>query len=70
MNRQSLDELVARAVSHARARGVEGQHALLEAVLQDPDVKILLEGYDMHDRAEGLEDVIIRDIRERVERLA
>jgi hypothetical protein len=49
---------------------VEGQHALLEAVLQDPDVKILLEGYDMHDRAEGLEDVIISDIRERVERLA
>lgn len=70
MNQTSLDELVERAVARARDRGVEGEHALLEQVLQDPDVKILLEGYDMHDRAEGLEDVIIRDIRTRIQRLS
>ena len=69
MNQESLDEMVASAVDGARKDGVQGEDAVLERVLQDPDIKILLDGYDMHDRAEGLEAVIIRDIRTRVQRL-
>jgi hypothetical protein len=46
---------------------VRGEDAVLERVLQDPDIRILLDGYRMHDRAEGLEDVMVRDIRRKVQ---
>jgi hypothetical protein len=66
VNQRSLDELVAQAIDRAREAGIQGEDAIGDAVLEDPDIRILLDGYDMHDRAEGLEDVMIRDIRRKV----
>ena len=66
MNRRSLDEMVAEAVDRAQGNGAQGEDAIAEAVLHDPDIRILLDGYDMHDRAEGLEGVMVRDIRRKV----
>jgi hypothetical protein len=68
VNERPLDEIVAEAVDSATAAGVHGEDAVLERVLQDPDIRIVLDGYRMHDRAEGLEDVMVRDIRRKVQR--
>jgi len=69
MNQRSLDVIVAEAIDRAEGDGIQGEQAIAEYVLRDPDVRILLAGYDMHDRAEGLEDVMIRDIRRKVHQL-
>lgn len=68
MNERSLDEVVAQAIDRLIERGV-AEEDIPEQVLQDPDLRILLDGYRMHDRSEGLEDVIIRDIRRKVDQL-
>jgi hypothetical protein len=69
MNQRSLDVILAEAIDRAQRDGLQGEDAIAERVLQDPDVRILLDGYDMHDRAEGLENVMIRDIRRKVHQL-
>lgn len=64
MNQRSLQEIVTDAVSRARTEGnPANEDALLHQVLADPDMRIIMDGYRMHDRAEGLEDVMERDIR-------
>jgi hypothetical protein len=45
---------------------VRDEDRAVQRVLEDSRIKILLEGYDMHDRSEGLESVIERDIRQKV----
>jgi hypothetical protein len=68
VNQRPLEEIVSEAVQ--RVRREEGaaldEEAVLERVLRDPDLTIILQGYEMHDRSEGLEDVMIRDIRRMV----
>jgi hypothetical protein len=68
MDEQPLDEMIDKAVE--RVCGEPGaprtEEGVADRVLQDPDVRLLLDGYRMHDRAEGLEDVIVRDIRRKV----
>lgn len=63
-----LDETIAAAVNRICDESQEplDEDAVAERVLQQEDIKILLDGYRMHDRSEGLEDVIIRDIRRKV----
>lgn len=68
MNQRPLDEMVADAVARATGEGGNSNDVdvVVERVLGDPDIRLLLDGYRMHDRSEGLEDVIIRDIRKKV----
>ena len=68
MNQRPLEEIVREAVARVRREGGAAldEDGVLDRVLRDPDVRIILEGYDRHDRSEGLEDVIVRDIRRMV----
>jgi hypothetical protein len=67
MEQRSLDELLADVVNRICADGPIDRNQIFDRVLEDEDVKILLDGYRMHDRAEGLEDVILRDMRRKVD---
>lgn len=64
MNERPLAELVAETVDRvcAGAEGALSEEEVLQRVLADEHFRILLDGYDMHDRSEGLEDMIERDI--------
>lgn len=68
MNQRPLEEIVREAVARVRREGGAAldEDGVLERVLRDADVRLILQGYDMHDRSEGLEDVMIRDIRRMV----
>jgi hypothetical protein len=68
MDGQSLDEMIQGIIERYIDSGgsSEDEGAAFVAVVQDPAVRILLDGYDMHDRSEGLESVIERDIRRKV----
>lgn len=66
MEGRSLDEIIAGAIERAYPQGAPNEEQAYQRVLQDEDIKILLDGYRMHDRAEGLEGVIERDIRRKV----
>lgn len=70
MNQEPLDEMVRRAVDRALTSGRSRQSVddLLPQVLADPDMSLYMRGVEAHDRAEGLEDVYMRDIRARIER--
>src|SRR5579862_1780754 len=71
MNQRSLQQIVDDAVATEVAPGTSApidEDALVERILRDPDVALLMQGYDMHDRAEGLPDVMERDIRRMVQR--
>lgn len=64
MNQRSLQDIVTDAVERAQsAHATWDEDALLRQVLADPDMAIIMDGYRMHDRAEGLEGVMERDIR-------
>jgi hypothetical protein len=69
MNGRSLDEIIASAIDRAREEGVTDEESIMQRVLDDPDMQVLLDGYRMHDRSEGLEDVMKRDIQRKVEAL-
>ncbi len=69
MNGRSLDEIIAGAINGAREEGVTDEESIMQRVLDDPDMQVLLDGYRMHDRSEGLEDVMKRDIQRKVEAL-
>lgn len=70
MNDRSLSEIVRNAVNRARAGGARpDEDSLLTDVLADPDMAIIMDGYRMHDRSEGLEGVIERDIRAMIARM-
>lgn len=69
MEQRSLDELLTDVVNRICAQGPMNADGVFARVLQDEDVKILLDGYRMHDRGEGLEDVILRDMRRKVEEI-
>lgn len=64
MNQRSLDEIVTDAVDRicTQEGAALSEDAVLERVLADPDLQIIMDGYRMHDRSEGLEDVVKRDI--------
>jgi hypothetical protein len=68
MNQEPLDEMIRQAVdrAHDEAGGQLDEDAVVERVLADPDVRLLLRGVEDHDRAEGLTDVYLRDIRRKV----
>lgn len=66
MNQRSLDEIIAGVIDRAGEQGVTDEDAIMQQVLDDPDMAIILDGYRMHDRSEGLEDVIKRDIRRKI----
>lgn len=68
MEGQSLDEMIQGIIERYIDSGgsPEDEGAAFDAVTQDSGIRILLEGYDMHDRSEGLESVIERDIRRKV----
>ncbi len=68
VNQRPLNEIVAEAVERALHDGSpQDPDALTPRVLENPDVKIILDGYEMHDRSEGYEEVMVRDIRRMVE---
>jgi hypothetical protein len=69
MNQRSLDEIIAGVIDRAREAGVTDEESIMQQVLDDPDMRVLLDGYRMHDRSEGLEDVMKRDIRRKIEAL-
>ena len=66
VNERPLEEIVAEAVGRARRERSLSEEEIVGRVLEDPDIKILLEGYRLPDRSEGLEEVMIRDIRRKV----
>lgn len=68
MEGQSLDQMIHDILERYIAGGgsPDDEGAAFDAVVQDSAMRILLDGYDMHDRAEGLESVIERDIRRKV----
>lgn len=68
MNQRPLDEIIRDAVDRLRGEhsGPLDEAAVADRVLEDPDIKLLRHGYDMHDRSEGLEDVFVRDVRRKV----
>jgi hypothetical protein len=68
MDGQSLDGMIQAIVERYIDAGgsADDEGAAFDAVIQDPAIRVLLDGYDMHDRAEGLESVIERDIRRKV----
>lgn len=67
MEGRSLQDIVDDAVRRARRSGTMDDDALYDQVLQDDDIRLILDGYRMHDRGEGLEDVIRRAIRRMVD---
>jgi hypothetical protein len=69
MNQRSLDEIIAGVIDRTREAGVTDEESIMQQVLDDPDMRVLLDGYRMHDRSEGLEDVMKRDIRRKIEAL-
>lgn len=68
MDGQSLDGMIQGIVERYIDAGgsADDEGAAYDAVIQDPAMRVLLDGYDMHDRGEGLESVIERDIRRKV----
>lgn len=68
MDGQSLDEMIQGILERYTDAGgsADDEGAAFDAVSGDPAMRILLDGYDMHDRGEGLESVIERDIRRKV----
>jgi hypothetical protein len=68
MDGQSLDEMIQGIVERYVDAGgsADDEGAAYDAVIQDPAMRVLLDGYEMHDRGEGLEGVIERDIRRKV----
>ncbi|HZU13722.1 MAG TPA: hypothetical protein VFB58_12855 [Chloroflexota bacterium] len=70
MEGRSLQEIVDDAVQRAGSAGSTDEEALYHQVLQDQDIRLILDGYRMHDRGEGLEDVIRRAIRHMVDEAA
>jgi hypothetical protein len=68
MDGQSLDGMIQDIIERYIDSGgsPEDEGAAFDAVIQDPAIRILLDGYDLHDRSEGLESVIERDIRRKV----
>jgi hypothetical protein len=68
MDGQSLDDMIQGIIERYIDSGgsPDDEGAAFDAVVQDPAMRILLDGYDMHDRSQGLESVIERDIRRKV----
>lgn len=68
MDGQSLDAMIQAIVEHYIDTGgsADDEGAAYDAVIQDPAMRVLLDGYDMHDRGEGLQSVIERDVRRKV----
>lgn len=64
---QPLDEIIENILAETPPEEVQDLDHAVQRVLQDRRIKILLEGYNMHDRSEGLESVIERDIRRKVQ---
>jgi hypothetical protein len=68
MNQRSLHDIVGDTVRRAQTEGGgTDEDALLQQVLADPDMRIIMDGYRMHDRSGDLEAVIERDVRKMIQ---
>ena len=50
----------------SNAAGAFDKEAVVDRVLDHPEVRLMRNGLDVHDRSEGLEDVFVRDVRRKV----
>lgn len=68
MNQKPLDEMIREAVDEYRARTNASLNVdeVTRAVLESPDLALLMKGVDAHDRSGDLDDVYLRDIRRKV----
>lgn len=68
MEERPLNEIIAETVDDfvLHAEQAFDKEDVVRLVLDNPEIRLLRKGYDMHDRSEGLEGVFVRDVRRKV----
>lgn len=68
MEIRPLGAVIARVVDEyvGKSSGAFEKEAVVQRVLEDPEIQLIRKGLDDHDRSEGLEDVFLRDVRRKV----